>query len=35
MNAEVEQLPAFNRIATGLRPVLVLAGLAAAVAVGL
>jgi flagellar M-ring protein FliF len=35
MNAEVEQLPAFNRIATGLRPVLVLAGLAAAVAAGL
>ena len=35
MNAEVEQLPAFTRIATGLRPVLVLVGIAAAVAAGL
>ena len=35
MNAEVEQLPAFTRISTGLRPVLLLAGIAAAVAAGL
>ncbi|MGD9598633.1 MAG: flagellar basal-body MS-ring/collar protein FliF [Steroidobacteraceae bacterium] len=35
MNAEVEQLPAYTRISTGLRPLLLLAGIAAAVAAGL
>ncbi|HQW08988.1 MAG TPA: flagellar basal-body MS-ring/collar protein FliF [Steroidobacteraceae bacterium] len=35
MNADVEQLPIFARVATGLRPVLLLAGIAAAVAAGL
>ncbi len=35
MSAEVEQLPAYARIATGLRPLLVLVGIAAAVAAGL
>jgi flagellar M-ring protein FliF len=35
MNAEVEQLPTYARVATGLRPVLLLVGIAAAVAAGL
>jgi flagellar M-ring protein FliF len=34
MNAEVVQLPAFTRISAGLRPLLLLVGIAAAVAVG-
>lgn len=35
MSVEVEQLPAFSRVSAGLRPLLLLAGLAAAVAAGL